>query len=131
MQEPCESVPKIEPLQEPDLDQGEVHQAVEIPLLWIETGVEPDSPAALNALVDERHPVIEPAELRNPHVTICLERLGHARRVDGVHRGNARHLAVDERGEFSVVGNLVPVRLVKHMLEVEGLPPAFLEMGAE
>src|SRR5205807_6735118 len=80
VQEPCESVPKIEPLQEPDLDQGEVHQAVEIPLLWIETGVEPDGPAAPDALVDERHPVDRKStRLNSSHLVIsyavfCLKK---------------------------------------------------------
>src|SRR3989442_11818606 len=112
VQESRESVAKIEPLEKPYLHQGEVHQAVEIPLLWIEAGVEPDRAPALNALVDEGHLGIEAAELRNPYVTILLEDLRHVGRVDGVDGGNTRHLAGAERGGFFVIGNLVPVRLV-------------------
>ena len=72
MQKPRKAVAEIEPLEKPNLDQRQVHQAVEVPLLRIETSVEPDGVAVAHALLEQRHLVVEPPQLRNPDVAVVL-----------------------------------------------------------
>src|SRR5262249_32778607 len=131
MQESCEPVAEIKPLEKSHFDQREVDQAVKIPLLGIQTSVKPDSPPGTDAPVNKWHLVIEPAELRNPYVTISLKQFRHLRRVDGIDSRNARHLSVDERRKLSVIRNFIPVRLIKYMLQIQALPPSLLQMRAE
>ena len=131
MQKPRKAVAEIEPLEKPYFDQGQVHQAVEVPLLRIKTGVEPDGVAIAYALLEQRHLVVEPPQLRNPDVAILLQHLRQIFRVDGIESRNSRHLLVNEGSEPAVIGRLIPVRLVKDVLKITGVPAFFLEMCSQ
>src|SRR5208283_5658122 len=99
VEEAGEAVAEVEPMQQAGLDERQVDEAIEVPALRVDAGVEPGlrRPAFRHVRVDRVELLVEAAKHGHPDVADVGEETDVLVEPYGVDGGNAGEVLADQR----------------------------------